>query len=167
MKKTNKVMQTWMENKVFYNVWLTKEQDMKIRALTLKTQLEFPEANKSQVIRMVVEAGLKALKLGVLILLFVAPTRAYAEPPIDFSRTENQLSLVASYAIANLSYKICKDSLNMSPLAAYLVSHVGTAALSMAADQWMDNTPGVIDQQRQFSMLGGLLISTTISLNFD
>ena len=96
-----------------------------------------------------------------------AETMLPPEPLIDFADPTNQVNALAVYALASTTYAILRKN-KVAKLPAYLISHVAAAGLSVAYDQYLDDSKGYVSRSRQGTAAAALIVSTIISINvFD
>lgn len=119
---------------------------------------------KAAVYRKIFEAGLKAL--GLVALLF--SLNAQGAQPIDFGDSETQITILATYAFAHITYQLLRKRAGMAKLPAWIISHVGAASLSLAHDHYADGSRGYISRSKQWGAVMSLSISTVLSIHlFD
>ena len=110
------------------------------------------------------------LYLIVVLFALIASNTAYAEkglgpePLIDIANPRTQVNALAAYALATTTYAILRKN-DVPKLPAFLISHVGTAGLSLAYDHYLDDSRGYVSRSRQGTTALALVVGAAISIN--
>ena len=106
----------------------------------------------------------------IVVLALITPNKAFGEatlppePLSDIADPQTQVNALAAYALATTTYAILRKN-DVPKLTAFVISHVGAAALSVAYDQYLDDSKGYVSRSRQGTTALALVIGATISIN--